>query len=131
MNLPAGVREAVGWPLFGGIEDGRLPLATGEQALRESIVGILLTSPGERLMRPHFGAGLRRFVHEPNHETTRGLIAAAARTALTRHEPRIILLAVRVEADPRRPTWVAVHVEYRARHDAMLGTVAVDLEVGR
>jgi len=27
---------------------------------------ILMTEPGERLMREHFGCGLRKFLFEPN-----------------------------------------------------------------
>ena len=41
----------------------------------------LLTRPGERLMRPEFGAGIRSFIHHPNNETTRALIADAAQEA--------------------------------------------------
>lgn len=54
--------------------DGRLAWSSGEENVRESIRVILLTDPGDRLLRPGFGCGLRRFLFEPNTPTTRALI---------------------------------------------------------
>ena len=61
--------------------DGRLAWSVGEQNVRESIRLILLTQPGERLMREGFGCGLRQFLFEPNTVATRQLI----RERLTSH----------------------------------------------
>ena len=50
-----------------------------EQSVRQSIQVILSTRPGEQLMRPDFGAGLERFLHEPNTLTTRRRIRDVVR----------------------------------------------------
>ncbi|HEX5125596.1 MAG TPA: GPW/gp25 family protein, partial [Rhodocyclaceae bacterium] len=62
----------IGWPWL------PLPDAQGainwpglEQSVRESIRILLSTRPGEQLMRPDFGAGLDRLLHEPNVLATR------------------------------------------------------------
>ena len=102
----------VGFPL-GGPRDGRFGFARGDEALRESIWNILLTRPGERLMRPDFGAGLGRYIHQPNTEATRALIADAARRSVTRWEPRVVVLDVRAVADRADPAVVHLSVEYR------------------
>lgn len=34
--------------------------------IREQVMQVLLTSPGERVFRPEFGFGARRFLFEPN-----------------------------------------------------------------
>ena len=71
------------FPLLDGIgENGRMPWQAGNKSVREVMVNILLTRPGERLMRPEFGAGIRNFIHQPNNETTRALLADAAQQAL-------------------------------------------------
>jgi phage baseplate assembly protein W len=108
--------DPIGWPLGGLDEDGRLPWSRDERALREAMLNILLTRPGERLMRPEFGAGLTGFVHQPNNETTRRLIAGVVRRSLARWEPRIVVEAVEVLASTHDPSEVHVRVAYRARH---------------
>ena len=48
----------VGWPLDAPDPTGRLAYAADAQCLREALWNVLMTNPGERLMRPDFGAGL-------------------------------------------------------------------------
>ena len=128
-NRSAGPRFGT-WPLFDGVsERGSLELSTDERSVRESIYNILLTSPGERLMRPEFGAGLSTFVHRPNTTTTHKAIASAVERAIERFEPRVVLEEVDVSASPIDPTEVAVSVHYRARHDGQIGDVVVRLQV--
>ena len=105
-------------PLLDGVDaDGRLPWSEGNKSQRECMLNILLTRPGERLMRPEFGAGLRNFIHYPNNETTRSLIADTSRRALERWEPRVLMEDVRVLADPQRPSYVHLSIHYRLRYD--------------
>ncbi|MBN1611442.1 MAG: GPW/gp25 family protein [Polyangiaceae bacterium] len=80
--------------------DGRVAWSSGEQSIEESIRIIVLTEPNERLMLPEFGAGLKRFLFEPNTVETRRLIEEEIVRALRRWEPRLSVDAVRVEADP-------------------------------
>lgn len=118
-------------PLLDGVDgNGRLPWTEGNKSLRECMLNILLTRPGERLMRPEFGAGLRNFVHYPNDETTRALIADAARRALERWEPRVWVEEVRVLADPQRLTQVHLSVHYRIRSDGSRARLDFALDLG-
>ncbi len=118
-------------PLLDGVDgDGRLAWSEGNKSLRESMLNILLTRPGERLMRPEFGAGLRDFVHYPNDETTRALVADAARRALERWEPRVRIEDVRVLADPQRPSFVHLSVHYRIRFDGSRERLDFSLNLG-
>lgn len=45
---------------------GRTAVTTQSDHIRDLIEQVLLTSPGERVMRPDFGAGLLALVFEPN-----------------------------------------------------------------
>ena len=69
--------------------DGRIAWSSGEPNIHESIRLILSTEPGERLRLPAFGAGLRRFLFEPNNLATHTLIRQAITESLKRWEPRI------------------------------------------
>lgn len=80
-----------------GFDQGKFLWASGNDSVRDVLWNILLTSPGERLMRPEFGAGLKQFIHQPNNETTRRLIADQALRAIQRWEPRISVQDLRVE----------------------------------
>ena len=106
----------VGWafpPRFG--EGGRVAEAAYEDDVREAIRIILSTSPGERVMRPDFGAGLERFVFEPVNPSTVARVETAVRDALVAWEPRIDVLSVIVTPEGNPPVVLMVELEYRVR----------------
>jgi len=86
-----------------------------EDAVRQAIWLVLSTAPGERAMRPTFGAGLADLVFAPNTPATHGLVASAVRDALVEEEPRIDVLDVAVSADPREAARLLVEVDYSVR----------------
>lgn len=92
--------------------DGRMAWSEGPQNIRESIQIILQTEVKERLMLPSFGAGLGRFLFEPNTTASRRLIREQVENALRLWEPRIRLQAVNVEADTNDPQQVIITLEY-------------------
>ncbi|WP_341644916.1 GPW/gp25 family protein [Thauera sp. SDU_THAU2] len=119
------------FPLLAGLAgDGRPAWRRGNASVREVMLNILLTRPGERLMRPDFGAGIRNFIHYPNNETTRALIADAARRALARWEPRVSIDEVRVVADREHLSHVNLEVRYRLLADGRREALALTLELG-
>jgi phage baseplate assembly protein W len=109
--------------------DGRLVWSVGEDNVRESLRLILLTEPGERLMREEFGCGLRRFLFEPNTVTTRQLIRDRIAQAIGRWEPRVALEAVEVEADANNPRLVAITILFRLVTTQALGRMSLALQL--
>lgn len=105
----------LGMPLLP--QSGRLPRASGAERVRQALRMILEIEPGERLMRPDFGCGLRRYLQQPNTGATRAQIEADVRRALVRWEPRIELLAVAVEPDAAVASAVWIVIDYRLRID--------------
>lgn len=99
-----------GFPVVTG-DDGRLPRAEGALAVRRSIRLILETEPGERVMRPDFGCGLRRYLMEPNTVSTRTLLRDDVASALSRWEPRIALREVAVTPGDD-PSLVLISITY-------------------
>ncbi len=80
--------------------DGRFVWSSGEANIREAITVILKTEAGERVGVPEFGAGLTRFLFEPNNAATHARVQDAVQRALARWEPRIAVEAVDVHAHP-------------------------------
>lgn len=89
--------RGVGFPLRVGL-DGRIAWSEGEANVRASLQLVLLTGQGERLRRPGFGAGLDRFLFEPNTPATWRAIEEAIRRSLERWEPRLKIEALSVDA---------------------------------
>jgi len=93
--------------------DGRIAWSEGEPNIREAIRIILSTEPGERLRLPEFGAGLRRFLFEPNTLATHTLIRQTIAEALKRWEPRVQVEAVEVQADASDAESALATITYR------------------
>ncbi len=93
--------------------DGRVAWSEGEANVREAVRVILLTELRERVLEPDFGCGLGRFLFEPNTVSTRHSIADGIGKALLRWEPRVVVDAVTVDADPADPKAAVATVVYR------------------
>lgn len=104
-----------GWRFPVGLAgDGSVDTSAEADDVRESIRIILGTDKGERVMRPDFGADLNRLVFEPLNTTTMSLAKHYVEEALTRWEPRIDQVEVKVEADPPMGR-LLIEIEYRIR----------------
>lgn len=104
----------VGWAFPLAPVDGRLTYAAHETSVEQSIRSLLHTEPGERVMLPKLGAGLQRFVFEPNSPATYRGVEHAIEVALVDWEPRIDI--IRIAAGPgTSPTEVRISIEYRVR----------------
>jgi phage baseplate assembly protein W len=93
--------------------DGRFVWSEGETNIRESIAVILKTEPGERVGVADFGAGLARFLFEPNNAATHTRIQDAIGTALARWEQRVRVEAVDVAPDPADAESALATITYR------------------
>lgn len=109
--------------------DGRIAWSEGEDNIRESMRVILMTEPGERLRLPQFGAGLGRFLFEPNIVATHALIRERIREALARWEPRIRVEAVEVAADRADPQAAIATINYRLVATQTLERVSLAVSV--
>ncbi len=102
--------------------EGDLEYAEGAEKVRQSIWLILDTEPGERIMRPTFGCGLRRYLMKPNSSATRAMMQRDVAHALATWEPRIVLSSVSVEPG-EDPALVRVHVSYTHVRDGRPGNL--------
>src|SRR5262245_46181596 len=105
----------VGWAFpIAVAPSGETALAADEEDIRQAIRIILGTNPGERVMRPDFGAGLNALVFEPINTTTMALARHRVEQALITWEPRIDSITVAVTADPPRGR-IDIDIRYRVR----------------
>ncbi|MDR7081029.1 phage baseplate assembly protein W [Arthrobacter ginsengisoli] len=105
-----------GFPLRPETLTGKLPAVSGMELVRQSIATILDTDPGERIMLPGFGCGLRRYIMEPNSLATRTAMREEIAAALSTWEPRIRLTNVAVTAG-EEPSLVWIEIAYQRLGD--------------
>ena len=113
-----------GWdfPVRPDAQRGRLLYAEGPEKVRQAILIVLDTEPGERIMRPSFGCGLRRYLMKPNTVATRALIQRDVERALTAWEPRIRLEAVTVTPG-NDLALITIAIAYVHAHDGRPGNL--------
>ena len=92
---------------------GRTAEGSHERHVRDLIEAVLFTAPGERVMRPDFGSGLRELVFAPNSPELAATVQFLVQGALQQWLADLILVeSVEVSAVESR---LAVQVQYRIR----------------
>lgn len=94
---------------------GKIDLMEQGAAVRQAILLLLSTVPGERVMRPAYGCNLQRLIFSPNDDTTAGLAIHYVRQALEQWEPRIDLLRLDASRSDGEPGRLDIVLEYRVR----------------
>jgi len=110
-------------------QGGGLAMVEMEDSVRQAILLLLTTVPGERLMRPDYGCALHRLVFAPNDETTAGLAIHYVRQALDLFEPRIDVIRLDAGADPDDPGRLDISLEYRLRTTRQPGQLTVSVNL--
>jgi phage baseplate assembly protein W len=103
------------FPLHIDPATGDFALAVYEEDIHQAIRLILDTNPGERVMLPDFGAGLRALVFEPVNTTTMALVRQRGESALVTWEPRIDLKEVKVTNNRAEASRLNIEISYLVR----------------
>jgi phage baseplate assembly protein W len=92
--------------------DGRTAQVSDlEEHVKQELIQLLLTNPGERLFLPTFGGGARRMVFEGVYEATAAMTKAALTQAISRWlGHRITLQDLQVAAENET---IEVEIKYR------------------
>jgi phage baseplate assembly protein W len=94
-----------------------------EEDIRQSILIILETAPGERVMRPNFGCGIHELVFAAVDSTVIQLIRSTVEEALRRCEARIDVLSINVDEEATSEGKLLVEIEYRVRKTNQTGNL--------
>lgn len=94
---------------------GGVAMVSDRDSVRQAILLLIATTPGERVMRPDYGCLLKRLVFSPNDDTTAGLAIHYVRRALEQWEPRIDIVRLDANRDEQYPEYLHLFLEYRVR----------------
>ena len=84
--------------------NGGVDMVQYNDSIRQAILLLFSTRPGERVMRPDYGCNIHRLVFSPNDETTAGLAIYYVQQALDRWEPRVEVLRLDAGHAPKSQT---------------------------
>lgn len=102
---------------------GRVASVAYEEDIRQSILIILETAQGERVMRPDFGCGIHELVFTAVDSTAVQRIRSVVEDALRRYEARVDVLGVEVDEAATSEGKLLVEVEYRVRKTNQIGNL--------
>jgi phage baseplate assembly protein W len=92
-----------------------MSMVSERASIRQAILLLVSTRPGERVMRPDYGCDLHRLLFSPNDATTAGLAVHYVRQALLRWEPRIEIVRLDAGSDEGDPGRLLITLQYRLR----------------
>jgi phage baseplate assembly protein W len=91
---------------------GDVALKKNEQAIKQSVLNILLTNRGERPFDPNFGSNITSQLFENFDPIVEAVLDEQIRTALGNYEPRVRVIRVNVDGSPDRNSMtVTVEIE--------------------
>jgi len=109
---------------------GDISIVTDLGAIKQSLINILNTPKGSRLMLPSFGCNVKGFLFEPYDEITARSIAIEIKEAFEQHEPRIIIQKVNVTLNTgfNYSSMYDVEVIYEVKQNRQRDTLSISLE---
>ncbi len=106
-----------GWsfpPQFLDSTEG-LHLSTDEQDIAESLIILLTTQPGERVMNPKYGCDLHSQVFSSINASTKTRIEDLISTAIMYFEPRIKLLGIDIDDSDQMNGRLNIGISYQIK----------------
>jgi phage baseplate assembly protein W len=94
---------------------GGIATSAYDELVRQSILVILGTAFGERVMRPTFGCEIHELVFAPNNLHTSTLAADFCVQALQKWEPRIQEIEAEAAPSKDEPNRLDIHIKYKLR----------------
>ena len=94
---------------------GGVQMVNEDESVRQAILLLLSTIPGERVMRPDYGCNLFRLIFAPNDFTTAGLAIHYVTKAIEQWEPRVEVSSVDAVPNLQDASRLDITLAYRVR----------------
>lgn len=108
---------------------GGLSTVVGDDSIRQALLLLISTRPGERVNRPAYGCNLQKLVFAPADDTTAGLAMHYVQQAVRQWEPRVdvVTLDAIPTDDLTGDPVIEIHLTYRVRSTASVDTLVVTM----
>ncbi|KQT21019.1 hypothetical protein ASG22_15990 [Chryseobacterium sp. Leaf405] len=108
----------IGWsfpPEFNQNE-GKLAMTTDVEDINNSLMILLSTRPGERVMFPNYGCDLQEMLFKPLDLTLITQMKGIVERAILYHEPRINILSIDIDTQEELEGEVLIQIDYEVRN---------------
>jgi uncharacterized protein len=99
-------------PLNLAPSDGYDLVKTMPEVIRQNLKNLLLTNPGERIMDPHFGVGIKRFLFEQNITSTHKTIKTIISKQIKKYMPFLDLQDTEIIQDNEDGNAMYITISY-------------------
>lgn len=107
-----------GWsfpPEFNKTE-GNVAMTTDVEDINNSLIILLSTRPGERIMFPNYGCDLQEMLFKPLDLTLITQMKGVIERAILYHEPRINIISIEIDPTDEPGGTVLLHIDYEVRN---------------
>jgi len=102
----------VALPLVNDSTDGFQMLKTAKDVLKQNFKMLILTDPGERVMDPEFGVGIRQFLFENFGHGTFQQIDTKIRSQVAIYMPSILITEINFGSSGVDENLLAINISY-------------------
>lgn len=114
-------------PLVKDMTDGFALTRTIRENIKQSLKMLVLTNPGERIMLPEYGVGLRRFLFESNVPITRSRIISKLVEQVDEYIPYVQIVDVRITEQAELKDVNVMHMVVVYTAPGIIGNEELDL----
>lgn len=104
-----------GFPPEFHVQTKSIEMSDYEKDIQESLWILLSTDPGERIMLPDYGCGLKQMIFKPLDNSLLNYIKDIIKIAILHFEPRITLNQIHIEDQVALEGQVLIHLYYTIR----------------
>ena len=101
-----------------------------ESMAEQNLKMVILTNPGERIMQPDFGAGIRQLLFEPANTNTVEDVKNRIQTQVNRYLPYINLIELNVFVSETDAAALAVSLKYSIPAANIVSDLVIDVGSG-
>ena len=125
-------------PLFVDSIDGAYGLSKDmEELAQQNLKTIILTSPGERIMVPDFGVGVRNYIFEQNTSGTQAALRNAIQQQVSKYAPYILIEELQVSSpnivgalpNERDQTRINIYIRFRVPGANITSNLTIPVEI--
>ena len=109
-------------PVVRDPQDGFALTKSVQETVKQNLKNLVLTSPGERIMDPSFGVGIRAWLFQQSTPTMRDQIREEIFFQTDKYMPFVTINEVRFGEDEELPEKLYIQIEY-----SIAGLNAVDI----
>jgi phage baseplate assembly protein W len=103
-----------GWgfpPSFENLSEG-VEMVSGERDIKQSLIILLNTSLGERIMKPEYGCGIRNFVFQETDNSHMHVLKDIITNAILNYEPRVKVEEINIDTENYLDGVITIEIDY-------------------